>query len=357
MIKMSEAKRIFYLDALRFMAILCVVLLHVTGHLAEITQFNLTTIYSLSGIFEMFMNNATRIGIGLFLALSGALILGREVSLKDHLTKRLTRLVKPFIFWSVVFTALLFFGSYFITGMNFIDDFSLFGFLRLLYNTLLFKAPGSAVYWFFWMMLGVYLIMPIFNRWISNSNLSEVEYFLIIWLITSIFDYTLMMPCPIKLSYFVSPIGFVLLGYYLRHTDRKIFNNVYVALLLTLIPVIIMFVYSYAVVDTKILFEFDKYSILVIAETAGVFCLFKTSKFLNNPNKYVKSLVSSFALCSYGMYLIHSQLIMVFRKILHVSFNFYMEYLILFFVGFVLSWLIILILSKIQIINNYAGVK
>ena len=357
MIKMSESKRIFYLDSLRFMAILCVVLLHVTGHLAEITQFNLTTIYSISGIFEIFMNNTTRIGIGLFLALSGALILGREVSLKDHLTKRLSRLVKPFIFWSVVFTALLFFGSYFITGMNFIDDFSLFGFLRLLYDTLLFKAPGSAVYWFFWMMLGIYLIMPIFNRWVSNSNLSEVEYFLIIWLITSIFDYTLMMPCPIKLSYFVSPIGFVLLGYYLRHTDRKIFNNIYAALLLTLIPVIIMLVYSYSVVDTKILFEFDKYSILIIAETAGVFCLFKTSKFLNNPNKHVKFLISSFALCSYGMYLIHSQLIMVFRKILHVSFNFYIEYLILFFVGFILSWLIILILSKIPIIDNYAGVK
>ena len=357
MMKMSETKRVYYLDALRCVAILCVVLLHVTGHLAEITHFNISTIYSPGGIFEMFMNNATKIGIGLFLALSGALILGREINLKDHLTKRLSRLTKPFLFWSIVFSIVLFLASYFITNINYVNDFSPAGFLTLFYDTLMFKAPGSAVYWFFWMMAGVYLIMPIFNRWVLNSKLSEVEYFLVFWIITTIFDYTLMIPCPVKLSYFVSPIGFVLLGYYLRYTDRKIFNNTYAALLLTIIPAIIMLIYSYSVADTQLLFSFDRYSILVAAETAGIFCLFKTSNFLNNPNKYLKQLVSSIAFSSYGMYLIHSQLIMVFRKILHVSFNFYMEYLILFFVGFILSWLIILILSKIPIINDFAGVK
>ena len=169
---------IFYFDVLRLIAILCVVLLHVTGHLAEIINYNTATIFSRSGIFETFMNNTTKIGVDLFLLLSGALLLGRQWDIKEFLSKRIPRIVKPFIFWSLIFTILLFFASYLINSINFINDFTIFGFLKLFYDTLICEAPGSAVYWFFWMMFGVYLIMPVFNRWVSNSNLDEVEYFL-----------------------------------------------------------------------------------------------------------------------------------------------------------------------------------
>ena len=354
---MTRAKHIFYFDALRCFAILCVVLLHVTGHLAEITSFNTLTIFSPAGIFETFMNNATRIGVDLFLVLSGALLLGRDETLKSFFSKRIPRIVKPFIFWSLVMSVTLFAASYVFSSVNFIDNFSIFSFCELFYNTLLFKAPGSAVYWFFWMMLGVYLTMPILNKWVLNSKLEEIEYFLAIWIVSTIFDYTLMFPCPVKLSYFTSPIGLVLLGYYLRHTERKIFKNTYAALILTIIPLIVMFAYSYSIVDVKILFEFHRYSILEIIETVGVFCLFKNLNYFKSPDKHISKPISSLAMCSYGMYLIHSQIIMIFRKVIHISFNFTIEYIILFAAGFIISWLIILILSKIPIIDNYVGVK
>ena len=352
-----KSEHIFYFDALRVFAILCVVLLHVTGHLAEITNYNLVSIYSLSGIFETFMNNATRIGIDLFLMLSGALLLGRKWEIKEFLFKRIPRITKPFLFWSLVFSLALFLASYLISSINYVENFSIFGFFQLFYNTLLYTAPGASVYWFFWLILGVYLVMPILNKWVANSDLSEIEYFLIIWLIPTIFEYTIMAEFPIKLSYFTSPVGLVILGYYLRHTERKIFNNTNFALILTVLPAVIMLIYSYLVVDSKILFEFHRYSILPIIEVTGVFCLFKSSKFLNNPNDSVKKIVSSIAMCSYGMYLIHSQLIMIFRKVLNVSFNFPLEYLTLLIVGFILSWIIILILNKIPIINDFIGCR
>ena len=83
---MNKPERIFYFDAIRTIAILCVVLLHVTGHLGEIMNYNVSTIYSLSGFYELFANNFFRIGIALFLMLSGALILN---VLKSVYTSRL----------------------------------------------------------------------------------------------------------------------------------------------------------------------------------------------------------------------------------------------------------------------------
>ncbi len=353
----NNSKRIFYFDGLRAIAILCVVLLHVTGHLGEIMNYNISTIYSLSGAFEIFANNFFRIGIALFLMLSGALLLGRDWDVKGFFSKRIPRIAKPFIFWSLIFSIVLISASYFIPSINFVSKFGILDMLKVFWDTLTCQAPGSAVYWFFWMMLGMYIIMPIFNKWINGTDLSKVEYFLIIWSIYIIATHTLMVPVPEFLSFFISPIGFVVLGYYLRHSERKIFNNSIVALIFIIVPAILMMLYSYSVVDKSILFVFHRYSILVMIEAIGVFCLFKTSSFLNNPGNVVKGLVSSIAMCSYGMYLIHSQLIMVTRKILHLSLGFSAEYIMLFIVGFVFSWIIIYVLSKIPFIDEFIGVK
>lgn len=353
----NNSKRIFYFDGLRAIAILCVVLLHVTGHLAEMMNYNITTIYSLSGAFEIFANNFFRIGIALFLMLSGALLLGRDEDIKSFFSKRIPRIAKPFVFWSLIFSIILIEGSYFIPSINFVDKFGILDMLKVFVDTLMCQAPGSAVYWFFWMMLGMYMLMPIFNKWINSTDLSKIEYFLIVWVIYIFAVHSLMIPIPEILSFFISPIGFVVLGYYLRYNERRIFNNPVMALIFIIIPAVVMMIYSYSVVDTKILFVFHRYSILVMLEAIGVFCLFKTSPFLNNPGIGVKGIVSSIAVCSYGMYLIHSQLIMGTRQILPQSLNFAAVYIILFIVGFVFSWIIIYILSQIPFIDEYIGVK
>ena len=353
----SNSKRIFYFDALRAIAILCVVLLHVTGHLGEMMNYNIITIYSFSGAFEIFANNFFRIGIALFLMLSGALLLGRDWDIKSFFSKRIPRIAKPFVFWSVIFSLMLILASYFIPSIDFVSKFGILDMLTVFLDTLTCQAPGSAVYWFFWMMLAMYIIMPIFNKWINSTDLSKIERFLIIWMIYIIATHSLMLPIPEIVSFFISPIGFVVLGYYLRYSERRLFNNSIVALIFIIVPSILMMAYSYSVVDTKILFVFHRYSILVMMEAIGVFCLFKTNSFLNNPGNGLKKVVSSIAMCSYGMYLIHSQLIMVTRKILHLSLGFCAEYILLFIVGFIFSWIIIYILSRMPFIDDYIGVK
>lgn len=351
----NGSKRIFYFDAIRAIAILCVVLLHCTGHLGEMMNYNISSIYSFDGLFLMFANNFFRIGIALFLMLSGALLLGRDWEIKSFYHKRIPRIAKPFLFWSIVFSLILILSSYFVPGINFVTQFKIFDMFNVLVDTLICRAPGSEVYWFFWMMLGMYILMPLANKWINGTELSKIEYFLIVWTVYIIAVYSLMVPIPEMLSFFVSPIGFVVLGYYLRYNERKIFNNPIISLILIVVPSALMMIYSYNVVNTEILFIFDKYSILVMIEAIGVFCLFKSSFILNNPGNVVKKVVSSVAMCSYGMYLIHSQMIMVVRRMLPLNFTF--DLIVFFIVGFVLSWIIIRFLAQIPILNEYIGAK
>lgn len=351
---MSETKHIFYFDALRALAILCVVLLHVTGHLGEMMNYNIHTVFSFDGVFETFANNFFRIGVDLFLMISGALLLGRNWEVREFFKKRIPRITKPFLFWSLIFTVMLILGSYFIPSINFINHFTIIDMLKLFADTLIFKAPGSVVYWFFWMMLYVYLLMPIVNKYVKKSN---PEYFLIVWMLFVTLVYPLNNSYLNLLSDFISPIGLVVLGYYLRRSDKAILNNSLFSVLLIIVPSIIMWAYSLSVVDESILFVFHRYSIPVVLVSTGVFTLFKTSESLNRVPISIKSIISSIALCSYGMYLIHSQIIMVVRKIFHLSFNFTINYLILFVAGFILSWLIIYILAKIPVIDDYIGIK
>ena len=136
-------------------------------------------------------------------------------------------------------------------------------------------SPGFTPYWFFWMILGTYLIMPIINRWLLHCELYEAEYFLIFWLITCLFDNTLGIEFPIKLSYFTSPIGLVVLGYYLRHTERKILNNPYFALFLTLTSAVVTMIIACYMSTPDEFYNMGRYSLPLSLEVAGVFLLFK----------------------------------------------------------------------------------
>ena len=74
------------------------------------------------------------------------------------------------------------------------------------------------------MILGVYLSVPIINKFIKHSSTHEIEYFLIIFILGSVF-YQFILFFKIKqyldLNFFIAPIGYLVLGYYLSVKDFK----------------------------------------------------------------------------------------------------------------------------------------
>lgn len=360
----KKSKRIFYFDALRALAIIAVILSHVyTSSRGMI--FNEYNILSLNWIITDIMGNCFRFGVDIFLMLSGALSLGRVWDIKSFLGKRLPRIALPFIFWGFVLSLFLVIFSYFSPQLNVVDSFDLGSFLNYLYNSYMANNNGFGPYWFFWMILGTYLIMPILNKWLLLADLKEAEYFIVIWLITCLFENTLMIHFPVKLTYFTGPIGMVILGYYLRHTERKLLNNPYVALLIFAIGFVSLFILSYMMSSVEGIYSFDRYSILFAIEVCGLFLLFKNFNklnihigFLENPNGIFRKSIFSIAKYSYGIYLIHSAVLLIVKLKLKQYDLAYMQFIVLLFLGVLfVSWAVMAILNRIPYLNQVIGAK
>ena len=361
----KKSKRIFYFDALRALAVISVILFHVFNYSKGMAVMGYP--FTWNWFFADIMGTCFRCGVDLFLMLSGALSLGRVWDIKSFLGKRLPRITLPFLFWGFVLS--LFLAIISIMFPSFIDVFnphSIMGFFNYLYNSYMANHTGFTPYWFFWMILGTYLIMPVLNKWLYNSDLTEAEYFLGIWLITCLFDYTLMIKFPVKLTYFTGPIGMVVLGYYLRHTKRRIFNSFHTAFLIMAIGALLMLLISHMLSTTNAFYIFSRYNILLVIEVTGIFLLFKNFSnsnldlhidFFENPNRVYKKTIFSIAKYSYGIYLVHRVVLILLGRIFQNIIPYKGFILILFIGSLGISMIILSILNRVPYVNQVIGAK
>ena len=364
----KKSKRIFYFDALRSLAIISVILFHCAKRVKTLTLAYYTPMINPHWLFGDFFLATTIIGVDIFLMLSGALSLGREWDIKTFLGKRIPRIVSPFLFWGIVLSAVIFLIQFEFPGIyHVIDSFTLENIVSFLLGAWNGKSFGFGPYWFFWMILGTYLIMPVLNKWLLHADLKEAEYFLAIWLVSCIFDYTINYTFPVKISYFSGPIGMVVLGYYLRHTQRKIFTNKILPIVFILIGIISIVACSIHYSTASDIFVFSRYSIFNAIEVTGIFLLFRNfsgvnlhSKFLSNPNGIIRKSIFSIAKYSYGIYLIHQAIMDIFRAFLKY-FDMQSGYISLYFLLFVVtlggSWLVMALLNRIPYVNQVIGAK
>ena len=363
----SKSKRIFYLDALRCLAIIAVILVHVFMPARSLVLSQYSTFPSLNWwITDFFVAN--RCGVDIFLLLAGALSLGRPWKIKPFLEKRIPRIVFPFLFWGFILSIGFIVLSYmFPDTIPIVKAFDIKSLIAYIVHAYIADSVGFGPYWFFWMILGTYLIMPIFNKWLCNAKLTDVEYFLAIWLVTCVFDFTLNHPFIINLSYFTSPIGLVVCGCYLRHTPRKIFNNIYVPIILIIAGCACTIFGSYWFSTSHKFFWFNRYSIFLVMEVAGLFLLARyldesdrSFGVFSNPKGIFKRAVTSIAKYSYGIYLIHNFLVsIVFNpiKILYPNAPFKLSVLCVFLTALLGSWAIMAILNRVPHVKNIIGAK
>ena len=112
----SSGNYISEVDGLRFIAIMPVIIQHLSERLIKHTPIEFATPIAQDQL--AFLASRGTIGVFIFFAISGFILAfpfakyhlagGREVKLKDYFIRRITRLEPPYILWMSIFFVVLF---------------------------------------------------------------------------------------------------------------------------------------------------------------------------------------------------------------------------------------------------------
>ena len=204
-------RRVVYFDLLRVVAIFVVVAVHLSAmHWADV-DVNSRAWFA----FNLYCT-AGKWSVPIFVMISGALFLGREVSISAILKKNVARITTVFLFWS---------GCYALVDLIFRHAP-----LSVVLSQLI---TGHYHLWFLYMIVGLYLLIPLLRPIVQDETL--MRYFLLL-----AFLFTFLLPqlalftsfvsheastvirTVIMYSYCFFPLGFTAYfigGYYLSRMD------------------------------------------------------------------------------------------------------------------------------------------
>lgn len=229
----KDNKRIIWLDFVKFIAISMMIAVHCTDNVTPTERSEAW--YNLWGSFYgSFMSPA----IPLFVMVTGALLLPVKENISTFYTKRLTRLVIPFIVWSVLYNLFPWITGLLGLSPTIINDFFAWAepdqsFSGALHNILMIPFSFSMLavqMWYVYLLIGLYLYMPFFSAWVKQASVKEQKIFLTLWFISLFIPYLreyltkdLWGTCSWNefglLYYFAGFNGYLLLGYYIKNND------------------------------------------------------------------------------------------------------------------------------------------
>ena len=343
----KTTKRYFGIDLIRVVACFLVMQTH-AGEIYYIED-NGDLIRNEKNIWPGIFNSLARVCVPLFVMISGYLLLPMKTDYSTFLKKRFTRVSFPFIAFCIFYDI-----YYYIRGV--IDV-----------KTMLINIPkifinyGSELghLWFMYMIMGVYLLIPIFSPWIKSAKKEHFYFYFAIWLISS-------FSCYIHLAFpqiwgevywnnntvvqgFIGDFGYAVLGAFIKlHLKEK---NLYIlGIILYLIGsgfTMFGFLYKREEATTceeiEVTWKFD--SINVVIATFGVFLLLRK---VECKNEKVVKIFNDIALKSYGMYLIHIFFLQFFKYVFDAPNQFPLWCIfVIAILTFITSYLVIKALSYI----------
>lgn len=302
----NKKEDILWISQLRAIATISVIILHVAAPF--LYKFNETKQdWWIGNIYD----SAVRFCVPIFVMITGALLLSKEITLSDFFKKRLTRILFPFIFWSLIYIFLdIFLRKY---HGEIIPPNTVFQEIRDKF------INGSSYHlWYVYMILVLYLCIPIINRWIKNVSENQLLYFIIIWFALIICSQAFISEyiSTHKLIYYIEFIGYLVLGYYLSiksfsHTKNLVF--IPVILIMGGIAATIVGTYIASAKANKfddILYGYMMPNVLVTAVGVFLFCKHKIVR-----NQYIIKSILFLNRYSYGIYLMHVVVLILFNLI------------------------------------------
>lgn len=281
--------RISYIDNLRLIACFLVILTH-SAMPSENAGHDGFWMYLIS-----FVGSPSS---ELFLAISGTVLLPIRKDVRTFYKNRFLKLIPPLVFWSVS-------GTILFLLQDKIDVTQALGKIICIP----FK-PTIGVYWFIYVMMGLYLFAPVISAFLSSAGKKLIGWYLFLWMMT------LSAPwiCGLTgsnfdqngshywmLNYFGGFLGYWVLGYYLHHYPIKIGMN---GSWITLCVLFVLYPVSIAIMRINDIPADAYMNNLQLGSAVFVAMLYTIAQNIKLPET-VQSTVSEIARYSFGIYLVH----------------------------------------------------
>ena len=301
-------QRKVYLDYLKVLACLAVIVQHCCSLSAE-SRAEYTVNY--------FFYFICRFAVPIFVMATGSLMLddSRSLSFKAVFIKYIPRILIPFvgIVYVINITAALINGN--VT-------------YKLLISPLLtiLKTETSVPYWYCYMIIGIYLMLPFIKKMVSNCTKRETEVFLVLFfLFRGALQYVQYIPVLRIANPFLNSIvpgiltgyiGYLVLGYYINkyipHVSRKMCIVCAAVILVCLTVPFTVFAFSgenYQKVGSLCA---DVFSPGVMLLSAALMILMKGLFENTNGQRKIHKVFVKISKASFGIYLLHVYAIQVF---------------------------------------------
>lgn len=190
--KSTPQEHIAWIDLLRVIACFFVVVSH-SGD-PFVGQFDNNYSEFFTGAL---VGSFVRCCVPLFVMISGVLLLPVNMDMGAFYSKRAKRLLLPFIFWSVILPVLYY--LYINSGMQIVnpnitlENYTLPITIQKMYTFIFNFNYDTTALWYVYMLIGLYLFMPIIGAWLKQASKRDIHWFLRIWIISMCLPYIQML--------------------------------------------------------------------------------------------------------------------------------------------------------------------
>ena len=294
-------KRIIYFDYLRIAAIGAVVVLHIAAQ-----NWATVDVSSLTWAAFNTCDSLVRWGVPVFVMISGALFLSKNQSISKIYKKNIPKILLILLIWTSIYTL-----------WHFLTTDSVISVKDFVINL----ATGPFHLWFLYMLIGLYMVVPILKRIIEDEK--ATRYFILL-----AFIFAFLIPEVLQLISFKSELiadlirkkveimrvfmvlgytGYFTLGYYLN--KKAIKKKTELIIYIVGLAGVIFTIIATTILSNKEGYAgplfYDNLTVNVAAMGVAVFVFFKNHLNAEHGSKRVRKWVQLLSRCSLGVYLVH----------------------------------------------------
>ncbi len=216
--------------------------------------------------------------------------------------------------------------------------------------------------WYIYLLIGLYLYMPIFSAWIEKASDRAKRWFLIAWGITLFIPYIRTFINPYiwgacswnefyMLYYFAGFNGYLLLGHYLSKVEWSISKVLLYGVPMFLIGYIITFV-GYRHMTTLPTYTNEQLELFIYYCSPNVALMtipvFMCCKIICIHSEHVKRALANLTVCGFGIYMVHfffTGPAVTLMRLIHIPLGLQIPCAAV--LAFLVSWLLVLAIRRV----------